>query len=173
MRTLYFCPVVSFYRLLSSFFFYSSPNLSGCRLDVCHTSTHGVALVRIQNAGLKYAARGSLEIQDAEMMQKNRHLSTIAQLCRAISSQLRHISTIKKNLLSSNISPTCPYNMVNFGLLPAEIVSLVWGTLQISTGFASWQHYCTAKLRRWTEGATCIRQGGNHVGHWPTFLVFI
>jgi len=40
---LYFCPVVSFY--LSSFF--SSPNLSGHRLDVYHTSTHGVALVRI------------------------------------------------------------------------------------------------------------------------------
>ena len=28
-------------------FFYSSPNLSGHRLDVYHTSTHGVALVRI------------------------------------------------------------------------------------------------------------------------------
>jgi len=33
--------------LLSSSFFFSSPNLSGRRLDVCHTSTHGVALVRI------------------------------------------------------------------------------------------------------------------------------
>jgi len=43
---LYFCPVVSF--LLSSFcLFFSSPNLSGRRSDVCHTSTHGVALVRI------------------------------------------------------------------------------------------------------------------------------
>jgi len=31
--------------LLSSFF--SSPVLSGRRLDVCHTSTHGVALMRI------------------------------------------------------------------------------------------------------------------------------
>jgi len=28
-------------------FFFSSPNLSRHRLDVCHTSTHGVALVRI------------------------------------------------------------------------------------------------------------------------------
>jgi len=28
-------------------FFLSSPNLSGRRLDVYHTSTHGVALVRI------------------------------------------------------------------------------------------------------------------------------
>jgi len=41
-RPLYFCPVVS-----SSSFFFSSPNLSRRRLDVCHTSTHGVALVRI------------------------------------------------------------------------------------------------------------------------------
>ena len=31
----------------SYFFFFSSPNLSGRRLDVYHTSTHGVALVRI------------------------------------------------------------------------------------------------------------------------------
>jgi len=29
------------------FFFFSSPNLSRRRLDVCHTSTHGVALARI------------------------------------------------------------------------------------------------------------------------------
>ena len=26
-------------------------------------------------------------------------------------------------------------------------------------------------LRRWTEGATYIRQGNHNVGHWPTFLV--
>jgi len=44
MRTLYFCPVVSFFFF---FFFYLSPNLSGCRLYVYHTSTHGVALLRI------------------------------------------------------------------------------------------------------------------------------
>jgi len=30
-------------------------------------------------------------------------------------------------LLSSNTSSTCPYNMVNFGPLVAEILSLVWG----------------------------------------------
>jgi len=28
-------------------------------------------------------------------------------------------------------------------------------------------------LRRWTEGATYIRQGDHPVGHWPTFLVYI
>ena len=45
--TLYFCPLVSFYLLSSSSSFFSSPNLSGHRLDVYHTSTHGMALVRI------------------------------------------------------------------------------------------------------------------------------
>jgi len=35
---------------------------------------------------------------------------------------------MEKNLLSSNISSTCPHNMMNFGPLAAEIVSLVWGT---------------------------------------------
>ena len=69
------------------------------------------------------------------MMQKNRHLRTIAQLCRAVSSQLKHVSTIGKKLLSSNISPKCPYNMVNFGLLAAEIVSLVWDTPGNFNGF--------------------------------------
>ena len=33
--------------LSSVFFFFSSPNLSGRMLDVYHTLTHGVALVRI------------------------------------------------------------------------------------------------------------------------------
>jgi len=83
-----------FIRFLSSFFF-SSPNLSGRRLDVYHTSAHGVALLRIENVGLKCAARGSLQIQNA----KNRHLGTIAQLRWAISSQLRHVSTIGKKLV--------------------------------------------------------------------------
>jgi len=59
---------------------------------------------------------------------KNRHLGSIAQLCQTISSQLRHISTIGKKLLSSSISSTCPHNMVNFAPLAAEIISLVWGT---------------------------------------------
>ena len=41
---LYFCPVISIFFLS---IFFSSPNLSGHRLDLYHTSTHGVALVRI------------------------------------------------------------------------------------------------------------------------------
>jgi len=37
--------IFALWFLLLSFF--SSPNLSRLRLDVCHTSTHGLALVRI------------------------------------------------------------------------------------------------------------------------------
>jgi len=66
---------------------------------------------------------------------KNRQMGAIAQICRAISLQLRHISIIGKKLLSSNISSTCPHNMVNFGTLAAEIVSLVWGTPGNFNGF--------------------------------------
>jgi len=84
----------------------------------------------------------------------------------------------EKKMLSSNISPTCPHNMVNFGPLAAEIVSLVWGAPGNFNGFrvlAALLHgslvWASAKLRRCTEGATYIRQGGHHVGHWPTFLV--
>ena len=33
-----------------------------------------------------------------------------------------------KNLLNSNISSTCPHNMVNFGTLTAEICWRVWST---------------------------------------------
>jgi len=41
----------------------------------------------------------------------------------------------RKKLLSSNISSTCPDNMVNFGPLTAEIVSGVWGTPTNFNGF--------------------------------------
>jgi len=46
-QAIIFLPYGFFLLLLSFFLFYSSPNLSGRRLDVYHTSTHGVALVRI------------------------------------------------------------------------------------------------------------------------------
>jgi len=67
---------------LSVFFFYlfSSPNIGRRRLelDVYHTSTHYVALVRISNACSKCDARCSLKIQDGKIA-KNRHLDTIVR----------------------------------------------------------------------------------------------
>jgi len=32
-----------------------------------------------------------------------------------------------EKLVKQQYLPTCPYNLVNFGLLAAEIVALVWG----------------------------------------------
>ena len=76
MRTLYFCAVVSFYL-------FSSPNLSGRRLYVCHTF---ICMRLARNTGCKNNA-------------KMRHLRTISQLCRAMSSQLRHVSTIGEKVV--------------------------------------------------------------------------
>jgi len=61
------------------------------------------------------------------------------------------IDNRKKDMLSSNISPTYPYNMVNFGPLAAEIVSLVWGTPANFNGFrvlVALLHSQTAALNR-------------------------
>jgi len=170
-------------------------------------------------------------MQDA----KNRRLSTIAQLCRAISSQLRYVSTIGKKFVKQQYLLRMSPQYGELGLLAAEIVSLVWGTPATFNGFrilalllqrrcwteanqtlhdvwpspglehyiyifggycpimeffrckihfASskscailfWYRYCTAleqwaraKLRRCAQGATYIRQGDHHIGHWPTF----
>jgi len=53
---------------------------------------------------------------------KIRHPGTIAQICLTISSQVRHVhvSTIGK-MVKLQCLPTCPYNMVDFGPLAAEI----------------------------------------------------
>ena len=145
MWTLYFCPVVLF----------QTGSWQNWRM--CCT---GLA----ENAGPKNSP-------------KIRHLRTISQLCWAVYSQLRHVPTIGKNFLSSNISSTSPHNMVYFGPLAAEIGPVLWGTP------ANFNRFCvlaallhgtlvagvSQTVRRWTEGAIYIRQGGHHVGHWPTF----
>ena len=46
-----------------------------------------------------------------------------------------HMSSIGTNMLNSNISSTCPRNMVNLGPLAAEIGWLVWGTPAIFNWF--------------------------------------
>jgi len=123
--------MVSFY-LLS---FFSSPNLSGRILDVYHTSTHGVALVRILNAGLKCAARGLLKMQDPK---KSPKIAIWAPSHNIVRLYLRNQGTyrqLKKNLLSSNMSSRCPHNMVKFGPLAAEICWRVWGTPANFSGF--------------------------------------
>ena len=85
----------------------------------------------------------------------------------------------RKNLLNSNTSSACPHNMMNFGLLTADICWQVWGSPANFNGFrvlAALLHGTVVldvnqTLRPWTEGATYIRQCGLQVGHFPTFLV--
>ena len=172
MQTLRFGPV-------SSLFFFPLPNLSGRRLHVYHISTRGVALVRISNAGLICAAHGSLQMQDLKSHQKfaiwaPSHSFVGLYLCNWGTYQQS-----EKSLLNSNVSPTCPHNIVNFGPLAAEICWRVWGIP------ANFNRFCiltallhgilvvgvSQTLQCWTEGAIYIWQGGDHVGHWPTFLV--
>jgi len=67
--------------------------------------------------------------------------------------------------------------MVYFGPVAADIGLPVWGTRANFNGFrvlAALLHgsqvvSVSQTLRRLTEGATYVRQGDNHVGHWPTF----
>jgi len=124
--------VVSIY--LPSIFF-SLTNLSGRRLDVYHTSTHGVGLSANLECRSQMCCMWLAENIGCKKVAKNRHQGTIAQLYRAISSQLRHVSTIEKKLLSSSMSSRCPHNMVNFGPLTSEIGSGVWGTPANFNGF--------------------------------------
>ena len=120
--------IFALWFLLSSFFFFiSSPNLSRRRLDVYHITTHGVALVRIYNAGMKCASCSLPDMQDPKKSPKihhggGHHRTTLSGYIFATKAR---IDSRKKNLLNRNISPTRPHNMVNFGLLADEIASLV------------------------------------------------
>jgi len=69
--------------------------------------------------------------------------------------------------------------MVNFGPLAAEIGPVIWGT---SANF-NWFRVLAALLHgtrvvgvsqsALDSGCHLYLEGGHHVGHWPTFLVFV
>jgi len=129
-RPLYFHFVLSSFYIRSPSFLFSSPILSRRRLDVYHTSTHDVAYSANFECKSETCCTRLAENTGRKKSPKIRHLRTIAQLCRAMSSQLRHVSTIGKKFSNVNISPTCLHNMVNFRPLAAEIGSRDWGTQQ-------------------------------------------
>jgi len=110
----------------------------------------------------------------------NRHLGTIPQLCRAISSQLRHVSTIGKKLVKQQyllymspqygeVRPTSgcdrfvslghPGNFNGFRVSAA----LLHGTLVVGI-------IQTAALNR---GRHLYSAGWPSRWHWPTFLVLL
>ena len=101
---------------------FSSPNLSGQRLDVYHTSTHGVALVQVWN--VLHAARSKYRTQKSPSAH---HRTTLSSYIFAIKAWGK---LVKQQYLLA-----CPYNMVNFGPLTAEICWRVWGTTASFNGF--------------------------------------
>ena len=131
MRTLGLYFVVWFFSFIHSFihsfflsfsfclsiYLFSSPILSRRRLNVYHTSTRCGLRANLKCWSEMYCTRL------AENTGRNKspfwyHWSTLsgcifaAQAC---------IDNWKKNLLNTDASSTCPHNMVNFGLLMAEI----------------------------------------------------
>ena len=114
--------------------------------------------------------------------QKSRQKSPSGHHCTTLSGYIfatkARIDNRKKNLLSSNMSSRRSHNMVNFGPLTAEMGSGVWGTHAHFNGFrvlAALLHGTlvvgvSQTLRRWTEGATYMRQGGHHVGPMPNVM---
>ena len=112
---------------------------------------------------------------------QNRHLGTIAQLCPAISSQLRHVSTIGKKLDKQQyVLHTSPQygelrHISGWDRLVASLGYPCKFQVVSRLGSVTARHLvvCVSQtLRRWTEGTTNIRQGDHYVGHWPTFLVY-
>jgi len=72
---------------------------------------HTVWPLRIYDAGLKRAARGSLKIQDARSRQKSpsgHYRTTLSGFMFATKTQIDN----RKKVLSSNISTTCSHSMV-------------------------------------------------------------
>jgi len=129
MRTLYFRPVVS-----SSSFFY--PHVISAVADWMSTTLYpwcGLS-ANLECRSEMYCTRPAGNTRRKNDT-KNRHLGIITQLYRAISLPQRHVLTIRKNLLNSNASSTCPHNILSFGPLTAEIGSGVSGTSANFNGF--------------------------------------
>ena len=101
-----------------------------------------------------------------------RHYRSTLSAC--IFATKAYIDNRKKRVKQQYLS-TRPRNMSNFGgQLTAEIGSGVWGTPVNFNGFrvlAALLHGTlvvgvSQTLRRWTEGATYIRQGGHGPSRW-------
>jgi len=90
---------IYFHAVVCSYFFFSSPNLSRRRLDVRHTSTQWCGLSANLRCRSETFCTSFTENTGRKKVAKNRHLGTIAQICRAISLQVRHVSTIGKKLI--------------------------------------------------------------------------
>ena len=108
-------------------FYFSSPNLSGRRLDVytrcdlsanfeCSSEMYSMRLPA--NAGPKNSPSGH-------------HHTTLSGYIFTTKARIDNRKKLAKQLRL----PTCPHNMVNFGPLAAEMFWRVWGTPTNFNGF--------------------------------------
>ena len=162
--------------MVSIFYLFSSPILSGRRLDVytwCGLS------VNLECRSETWCTR----LAEKYRTQKSPKNSPSAHYRTTLSGYIlatKAYTDNRKKLLSSNISSRCPRNMVIFGPLAAEIGPVVGGTPANFTGLASWQRYCTV-LQQWASAKLCgVEQRTQpigpysarrpyHVWHRPTF----
>ena len=105
------------------------------------------------------------------MTQKSPSAHHRATISRALSSQIRHVSTIGKKLVKQQyllhmssqygeLRPTSGWDRFGF-----------WGTQRISTGFASWFRYCSdVAHRRQPNFARCLAVSWARYIHCRGFL---
>jgi len=115
----------------------------------------GTFLRQCRNADVKCAARGSLKVQDAKRKKslKIRHLGTIAQLCRTVSSQKACIDNrekiVKQQYLLHMSSQWHWHNIANFGPLKAKF------------HYASWFEPASNQLRTSSKPTSVMEFGFN------------
>jgi len=156
------------------------PNISCRRLDIYHTSTHGLSanLECIYEMCCTRLAENAGRKKSPKKLPSGHHRTTLSGYIFATK---ECIDNRKKNLLNSNISSTCLDNKVNFGPLQLRSVDKFGAPQQVSTGFASWLRYYTnvaqqrsAKLWRmfgrliWAGTLHCIPQK-----NWTTKLMAV
>jgi len=124
------------------FFLFSSPNLSGRRL-VPYLGTWCGLSANLECRSDMCCARLAANTGRKKIAKKSPSGHHLTILLGYIFATKACIENRKKNLLSSNMSSTCPHNM-DFGSLAAKICWRVSGTPAHFMGFACWQRYCAA-----------------------------
>jgi len=132
--------IFALWFLLSFFFlllvFFSSPKLSGRRLDVYHTSTHMVwreCEFGMQVWNVLHAPRWKYRAQKWRKKSPSRHHRTTLLGCIFVTKAC--IDNRKKIVKQQYLIHICRHNMVNFGPLTAETGSGVWDTPANFNGF--------------------------------------
>jgi len=141
MRTLYLCPLSS------------SPNLSSRGLDVYHTSTRCGPSANLEcRSEMCYMRLAGNAVP--KKSPKTGHLSTIAQLCRATSPQLRHVSTTGKKLVKQQYLPH---------------MSSQYGELGSTNGWDPFESLGHPSRFQWVSHLGSVTARHSSSGHQPNF----